>query len=184
MLISSNSVGLPASQALENAASGPVTPVKMELLRSLLIVERLAEIVDTAAVDTTAVDTAAVDTAAVDTASADPLDQALDTFWQGMVDDGVHRTGAELARHNYQRNLDHIAQKGSELMRAVDAMPSGPQRHQAQQKLTQFLADQRTQIEGQHQLDRSDQAVPISTRLLRSPAVIVRSQPPADPASP
>ena len=174
MLISSNSIGLPASQALENAASGPVTPVKMELLRSLLIVERLAEIVDTAAVDTTA----------VDTASADPLDQALDTFWQGMVDDGVHRTGAELARHNYQRNLDHIAQKGSELMRAVDAMPSGPQRHQAQQKLTQFLADQRTQIEGQHQLDRSDQAVPISTRLLRSPAVIVRSQPPADPASP
>lgn len=173
MLISSNSIGLPASQALENAASGPVTPVKMELLRSLLIVERLAEIVDTAAVDTTA----------VDTASADPLDQALDTFWQGMVDDGVHRTGAELARHNYQRNLDHIAQKGSELMRAVDAMPSGPQRHQAQQKLTQFLADQRTQIEGQHQLDRSDQAVPISTRLLRSPAVIVRSQPPADPLS-
>jgi len=173
MLISSNSIGLPASQALENAASGPVTPVKMELLRSLLIVERLAEIVDTAAVDTTAVDTAAVD----------PLDQALDTFWQGMVDDGVHRTGAELARHNYQRNLDHIAQKGSELMRAVDAMPSGPQRHQAQQKLTQFLADQRTQIEGQHQLDRSDQAVPISTRLLRSPAVIVRSQPPADPLS-
>ena len=173
MLISSNSIGLPASQALENAASGPVTPVKMELLRSLLIVERLAEIVDTAAVDT----------AAVDTASADPLDQALDTFWQGMVDDGVHRTGAELARHNYQRNLDHIAQKGSELMRAVDAMPSGPQRHQAQQKLTQFLADQRTQIEGQHQLDRSDQAVPISTRLLRSPAVIVRSQPPADPLS-
>lgn len=169
MLISSNSIGLPASQALENAASGPVTPVKMELLRSLLIVERLAEIVDTAAVDT---------------ASADPLDQALDTFWQGMVDDGVHRTGAELARHNYQRNLDHIAQKGSELMRAVDAMPSGPQRHQAQQKLTQFLAEQRTQIEGQHQLDRSDQAVPISTRLLRSPAVIVRSQPPADPASP
>lgn len=178
MLISSNSIGLPASQALENAASGPVTPVKMELLRSLLIVERLAEIVDTAAVDTTA-----VDTAAVDTASADPLDQALDTFWQGMVDDGVHRTGAELARHNYQRNLDHIAQKGSELMRAVDAMPAGPQRNQAQQKLTQFLADQRTQIEGQHQLDRSDQAVPISTRLLRSPAVIVRSQPPADPLS-
>ena len=178
MLISSNSIGLPPSQALENAASGPVTPVKMELLRSLLIVERLAEIVDTAAVDTTA-----VDTAAVDIASADPLDQALDTFWQGMVDDGVHRTGAELARHNYQRNLDHIAQKGSELMRAVDAMPSGPQRHQAQQKLTQFLADQRTQIEGQHQLDRSDQAVPISTRLLRSPAVIVRSQPPADPLS-
>ena len=179
MLISSNSIGLPASQALENAASGPVTPVKMELLRSLLIVERLAEIVDTAAVDT-----AAVGTAAVGTAAADPLDQALDTFWQGMVDDGVHRTGAELARHNYQRNLDHIAQKGSELMRAVDAMPSGPQRHQAQQKLTQFLAEQRTQIEGQHQLDRSDQAVPISTRLLRSPAVIVRSQPPADPASP
>lgn len=178
MLISSNSIGLPPSQALENASSGPVTPVKMELLRSLLIVERLAEIVDTAAVDT-----AAVDTASVDSASADPLDQALDTFWQGMVDDGVHRTGAELARHNYQRNLDHIAQKGSELMRAVDAMPSGPQRHQAQQKLTQFLADQRTQIEGQHQLDRSDQAVPISTRLLRSPAVIVRSQPPADPLS-
>ena len=155
MIISSNSVGTPVASALEQARAAPTQAVQMALLRSLLIVERLAAMVDTAA--------------------GDPVDQALQSFWHGMVDDRVHRSGTELAQHNYQRNLRHIEQKGGELMRHVEAMPPGPQRMQAQEKVALFLAEQRTQIEAQHGLDTPQQPVLISMGLLR-PAL--RSQPP------
>ena len=146
---------MPAVSAPEQARGAPAKPAQMELLRSLLIVERLTEMVDTAA--------------------GDPIDQALETFWQGMVDDRVHRSGAELAQHNYQRNLRHIERKEGELMRHVEAMPPGPRRAQAQEKVAQFLAEQRRQIEAQHDLDAPKQPVLISQGLLR-PAL--RSQPP------
>lgn len=155
MIISSNSVGMPAVSAPEQARGAPAKPAQMELLRSLLIVERLTEMVDTAA--------------------GDPIDQALETFWQGMVDDRVHRSGAELAQHNYQRNLRHIEQKGGELLRLVEAMPPGAQRTQAQEKVALFLAEQRAQSEAQHGLDTPRQPVLIGLGLLR-PAL--RSQPP------
>lgn len=154
MFISSNPVAAPAAGAPEQAHGAPARPVQMELLRSLLIVERLTEMADAAA--------------------GDPIDQGLENFWHGMVDDCVHRSGAELAQHNYQRNLRHIERKEEELMRHVEAMPPGPQRAQAQEKVAQFLAEQRRQIEAQHDLDAPKQPVLISLGLLR-PAL--RSQP-------
>jgi hypothetical protein len=131
----------------------------MELLRSLLIVEGLRQLVDTAA--------------------GDPIDQALETFWHGMVDDRVHRSGAELAQHNLQRNLRHIEQKGGELMRLVEAMPPGAQRTQAQEKVTLFLAEQRAHSEAQHGLDTPGQPVLVGLGLRAA----LRSQPP-DAATP
>lgn len=169
MLISSNSVGLPAASvdAQEKSSGMPATAIKMDLLRSLLIVDRLAEMADTAAVDT---------------AAADPIDQALESFWTCVVDDRVHRTGAELAQHNYQRNLRHIEQRGDALMREVQAMPAGPQRAVAQEKLTLFLAEQRTQIEAQYQLDGPKQAGPIFARVHRMAVPTVAAPPPPPPA--
>ena len=155
MIISSNSVGMPVASVPEPARGAPVQAAQAQLLRSLLIVERLTEMVDTAA--------------------SDPIDQALGSFWHGMVDDGVHRSGAELAQHNLQRNLRHIEQKGGELMRLVEAMPPGAQRTQAQEKVTLFLAEQRAHSEAQHGLDTPRQPVLIGLGLLR-PAL--RAQPP------
>lgn len=127
----------------------------MALLRSLLIVEGLTQLVDTAA--------------------GDPIDQALETFWHGMVDDRVHRSGAELAQHNLQRNLRHMEQKGGELMRLVEAMPPGAQRTQAQEKVTLFLAEQRAHSEAQHGLETPRQPVLVGLGGLRA---ALRSQPP------
>ena len=181
MLISSNSVGLPAASvaAQEKSSGMPATAIKMDLLRSLLIVDRLAEMDDTAAADA-----AAVDTAAADAAAADPIDQALESFWTCVVDDRVHRTGTELAQHNYQRNLRHIEQRGDALMREVQAMPAGPQRAVAQEKLTLFLAEQRTQIEAQYQLDGPKQAGPIFARVHRMAVPTVAAPPPPPAPTP
>lgn len=136
MIIPPNSAGLQAPRRLEEPSSPQAKAPVMDLLRSLVIVEKLS--------------------ALVGATTPFPIDQALDNFWEGMMDDCAYRTGPALARHNYQRDLGHLEHQGHQLMRELEAMPAGAQRTDAREKLESFLDEQRTQIEARYQREASD----------------------------
>lgn len=136
MIIPPRPAGVSATQALAEPPAPNVKPAVKDMLRSMAVVDRLTQMQDTGTTS---------------------IDQALDSFWDGMIDDCAYRTGAELARHNYHRDLGRVESKGGQLMRQVEQMPAGPQRTQAREKLENFLAEQRAQIEAHYRNDPSNQ---------------------------
>lgn len=107
MLISSNPVALAATRALEDAASTPAKPLQMELLRSMLVVERL--------------------TIRPVMAVAAPVDSKFERFFDDMYKDkgkfetAVYLTDTEKVERHYQSRLSYIDEKGNEMIRKLQA---------------------------------------------------------------
>lgn len=157
MIIPPNSASVHATRVPQAPAGDAAKPAALDLLRNLMIVDQLSELVGAA--------------------TPFPIDNALDSFWEGMIDDCAYRTGPELARHNYHRDLGHLENKGRQLLRTIDEMPATTQRAQAREKLALFLDSERAHIESRYQLEMAVRP-PVSMLSRPAPAVAPLDMPP------